>query len=216
MQPVISLGPWTLPSYPAGLTVVIALSALVGWRLWGGPARAWTLICVAVLAGGVLGGRATHVIAHWGYFQAALGEALRLDGGGLDWWGAALGGIGGAVLAARIQRRPVAPILDALTPALPLLMLAGSLGCYAATCAYGAEIATLAGVSPLIAAELPDVYGFFAPRYQTQLWMAAWAVLLLGLVGVCFWKGWLARRRFWLALALLTAGMALAGLYRAA
>jgi phosphatidylglycerol:prolipoprotein diacylglycerol transferase len=215
MQPVISLGPWALPSYSTALIAAIALSALVGWRLWRGPARAWTLICVAVLAGGVLGGRMAHVLAHWGYFQFAPGEALRLDGGGLDWWGAALGGLGGAALAARVQRRKLAPILDALTPALPLLALAGSLGCWAATCAYGAEVPTLAGVSTLVAAELPDVYGLVAPRYQTQLWMAGWSLLLLGLVGVWFWRGWLARWRFWLALALVALGMAIIGPYRA-
>jgi len=37
-----------------------------------------------VLAGGVLGGRALHVLANWAYFQNAFGEALRLNGGGLD------------------------------------------------------------------------------------------------------------------------------------
>ncbi len=216
MQPTLSFGPLSMPTYTAALSAAIAISALAGWRLWGGPARAWGIICLTVLVGGVLGGRAAHVLANWGYFQAALGEALRVNGGGLGWWGAVAGGIAGAALAARLLHTSLARILDALTPALPLLALAGSLGCYAATCAYGAEIPTLAGVSPLIAAELPDIYGLFAPRYQTQLWMAAWALGLLVFVGLCFWRGWLIRWRFWLTLALLTLGMAVIGLYRAA
>lgn len=215
MQPVINFGPLSMSSYTAALTMAIGLSALIGWRLWPGPTRAWGIICLSALAGGVLGGRAAHVLAHWDYFQYAFGEALRVDGGGLDWWGAALGGIGGAALASRWLCTSLPQILDALTPALPLLMLAGALGCYAATCAYGAEIPTLAGVPPLIAAELPDVYGLLAPRYQTQLWIAGWSLLLLALTGMCFWRGWFARWRFWMALALLALGMAIIGRYRA-
>lgn len=215
MQPVISLGPLSMSSYTAALTAAIGLSVCMGWRLWRGPARTWGWISLCVLVGAVLGGRIAHVLAHWDYFQNAFDEALRLNGGGLDWWGAVLGGIGGAVLASRLLRTPLVRILDALTPALPLLMLAGALGCYAATCAYGAEIPVLAGVSPLMAVELPDVYGLLAPRYQTQLWTAGWALLLLALTGLCYWRGWFRRWRFWLALALLTLGMVIIGRYRA-
>ncbi|HYO89656.1 MAG TPA: prolipoprotein diacylglyceryl transferase family protein [Candidatus Limnocylindrales bacterium] len=216
MQPLLSLGPLSMSSYTAALTLAIALSALAGWRLWAGPARAWGFISLCVLVGGVLGGRAAHVLAHWDYFQAALEEALRINGGGLDWWGAVLGGIAGAAVASRFLRTSLSRILDALTPALPLLALAGSVGCYAAMCAYGAEIPTLAGVSPLVAAELPDVFGMAAPRYQTQVWIAGWSLLLLALVGLWFWRRWLVRWRFWLTLALLTLGMAVIGPYRAA
>jgi len=70
------------------------------------------------------------------------------------------------------------------------------------------------GVSPLVAAELPDVYGIPAPRYQTQLWAALWALGLLALVALLVWRGWPRRGRFWIALALLAAGMAVIGLYR--
>lgn len=216
MPPVLILGPVGLPTYPAALTLAIGVAALLGWRLWGGPARVWCTIALFVLVGAVLGGRLAHVLNHWDYFQNALSEAVRVNGGGLDWFGAALGGIAGAALAARLLATPLAPVLDALTPALPLLALAGSIGCAAAACAYGREIPSLAHVSPLVAAELPDVYGLLAPRYQTQLWQALWALALLGVVTVLFWRGWLRRWRFWLTLGLLTGGMLLIGPFRAA
>jgi phosphatidylglycerol:prolipoprotein diacylglycerol transferase len=216
MPPVIVFGPLTIATYTAALSVALAVSALIGWRLWPGAPRAWWTICVFALAGGVLGGRLAHIVAHWDYFQNALGEALRVNGGGLDWWGAALGGIAGVGLAARLLHVPAGPALDALTPALPLLMLAGSVGCAAAACAYGREILTLAGVSPLVAAELPDVYGLFAPRYQTQLWQAGWALALLVWVALIFWRGWLRRWRFWVTLGLLTLGMLLIRPFRMA
>jgi phosphatidylglycerol:prolipoprotein diacylglycerol transferase len=215
MPPVLTLGPLDMPTYRAALTLALGLSALVGWRLWAGPGRAWWTICVVALVGGVLGGRLAHVLNHRDYFQFALAEAVQITGGGLDWAGAALGGMAGAILAARLLRLPPGPVLDALTPALPLLMLAGSVGCAAAACAVGREIPTLAGVSPLVAAELPDGYGLFAPRYQTQLWQALWALAMLGWVALVFWRGWLKRARFWLTLALLASGMLLIGGFRA-
>ena len=216
MPPVLTLGPLSMPTYTGLLTLTIGLAALIGWRLWGGPGRTWAAICLVTLIGGVLGGRLAHVLGHWDYFQNALGEAIRVNGGGIDWWGAVLGGIAGAALGARLCRTPFLPVLDALTPALPLLALAGSVGCSAVACAYGKEIPTLAGVSGWVAAELPDVYGLPAPRYQTQLWMALWSLGLLALTGLLFWRGWLRRGRFWLVLALLTLGMALIGPFRAA
>jgi len=216
MPPVLTFGSLSMSTYTAALTVAIGLSALAGWRLWGGPGRTWCFICLFTLLGGVLGGRLAHVINHWDYFQFALDEALRVNGGGLDWAGAALGGIAGAALTARALRTPIAPVLDALTPALALLALAGSVGCAAAACAYGREIPTLAGISPLVAAELPDVYGLLAPRYQTQWWQALWSLALLGWVALLFWRGWLRRWRFWITLGLLALGMLLIGTWRAA
>lgn len=214
MPPILTVGPLEMPTYRAALTLALGLSALTGWRLWGGPGRTWWTICVAALVGGVLGGRLAHVLDHWDYFQSALGEAVQVIGGGLDWWGAILGGIAGTLLAARVLRAPAGPVLDALTPALPLLMLAGSVGCAAAACAVGREIPTLAGVSPLIAAELPDVYGLSAPRYQTQLWQSIWALGLLAWVALVYGRGWLRRWRFRVTLVLVSAGMLLAGLFR--
>lgn len=215
MPPILNFGPFSLPTYNAVLTLAIGVSALIGWRLWGGPGRSWCVICLFTLLGGVLGGRLAHVINHWDYFQFALDEAIRVNGGGLDWAGAALGSIAGATLTARVMRTPIAPVLDALTPALPLLALAGSVGCAAAACAYGREIPTLAGVSPLVAAELPDVYGLAAPRYQTQAWQALGSLLLLAGVALVFWRGWLRRWRFWITLGLLVMGMLVMGPYKA-
>ena len=215
MTPMLTLGTLSMPTYTAALTLAIGLSALAGWRLWGGPGRSWCWICLFTLFGGVLGGRLAHVIHHWDYFQFALDEALRINGGGLDWAGAALGGLAGAALTARALRTPIAPVLDALTPALPLLALGASLGCAVVACAYGREIPTLAGISPLVAAELPDVYGLAAPRYQTQAWQALWSLALLAWVGLVFWRGWLRRWRFWITLGLLALGMLLIAPYRA-
>lgn len=214
MPPVLTIGPLSLPAYTAALSLAVAVAVAWGWRLWGGPPRAWLAICLLALVGGVLGGRALHVLSNWAYFQNAVGEALRVNGGGLDWPGAVTGGLAGAALAARALRTPLGPVLNALTPALPLLALAGSAGCAAAACAYGREIPTLAGVSPLVAVELPDVYGLPAPRYQTQLWAALWALGLLVLVALLVWRGWARRGRFWITLALLAAGMAVIALYR--
>src|SRR5690606_38377072 len=85
----------------------------------------------------------------------------------------------------------------------------------AANCGFGAEVNTLANYPPLVVAELPDVYGIPAPRYNTQLFGLVLALLALGLTIWLFRRGLLVGRRFWLVLALLSAGMFAIGFFRA-
>jgi prolipoprotein diacylglyceryltransferase len=115
----------------------------------------------------------------------------------------------------RWRKLEFARLLDVLTPALPLLALAGWWGCRAANCGFGAEVDTLANYPPLVVAELPDVYGIPAPRYNTQAFGLALALLVFGLTVWLFRRGLLVGRRFWLVLALLSAGMFGIGFFRA-
>jgi phosphatidylglycerol:prolipoprotein diacylglycerol transferase len=212
--PEITLGPVTLRIFSLSLTLAliasIGLAALRrGWRL-GDLAD----VCLGAFAGGIVSARLFHVLLQWRYFADNLGEAFRLNAGGLDWHGAVLGGLIGLWLATRWRKLSLRATLDALTPALPLLALAGWIGCYAAACGYGAEVDTLAHYSPLIVSEMPDIYGIAAPRYNTQLFGVALALVILVIVALLFWRQWLYYRRFWLMLGLLSAGMFLIGFYR--
>jgi prolipoprotein diacylglyceryltransferase len=203
------------------LAIAIVLSAYASWRSYNtvfGAIRfgRWADVCLCALAGAILVGRAAHVLLNWTYFSENLSEAWRLNAGGIDGLGASLGGMIGAALGAKWRRLPLNNTFDALTWALPLLAFAGWAGCAASggRCGFGREIQTLAYTSPLVAAELPDVFGIIVPRYQTQLWGAILALCLLGLVALCFWRGWLVHRRFWLVLILLLISMALIGAFR--
>jgi hypothetical protein len=76
------------------------------------------------------------------------------------------------------------------------------------------EVDTLAHFPAWTVAETADIYGIAAPRYNTQvfgLWLTG-ALLLIAVI--LLWRGWLRGARFWLMLALFSAGMFVIGFFR--
>ncbi len=73
--------------------------------------------------------------------------------------------------------------------ALPWIAAAAWVGCAAAGCAYGAEVRTLADYPPGVTAELRDVYGIAAPRWNTPLYGVVLAGMMVGVVGGMMWVG---------------------------
>jgi phosphatidylglycerol:prolipoprotein diacylglycerol transferase len=189
-------------------------------------------IYLIALLGAVAGARLFHVLLNWNYFADALNEITMISLGGLDWHGAVLGGIVGLLLVLKIQnfvgtRRalslhiPSAPeipsfhaLLDALTPALPLVGLAGWWGCLAASCGYGTQVDNLSHYPAFAVAETADVYGIVVPRYNTQNFGLILSAVVLLVVALLFWRGWLRYRRFWLTLFALSVGMFVIGFFR--
>jgi prolipoprotein diacylglyceryltransferase len=210
-----------MSAYSLILTIAILISAYASWRSYNAVFSEirfgrWVDVCLCALVGAILVGRTAHVALNWTYFSDNLNETWRLNAGGMDGLGALVGGVIGAALGAKWRRLPLKNTFDALTWALPLLAFAGWSACAASggRCGFGREIQTLAYTSPLIAAELPDVFGIVVPRYQTQLWGAILALCLLAFVALCFWRGLLVYRRFWLVLILLILSMGLIGAFR--
>lgn len=221
-----TIGPWTFPTFNLVLTLAILVSAGLGLRRLTRPG-AVADVYLAALVGGVVGARLFHVLLDWDYFAANLSEAFVLSLGGLDWHGAVLGGLaglysGGWVHMQFAARRGLSPtrayrfadLLDTLTPALPLISLAAWWGCLAASCSYGAQVDNLSSYPALAVSETADVYGIAAPRYNTQLFGMLLSLAVLLWVGLLFWRGWLRQRRFWLTLALLSAGLFVIGFFR--
>lgn len=214
-----TIGPWTVQTFTLILALAIALSAVIGLRRDVTRADAY----LAAFVGSVIGARLLHVLLNLDYFADNLNEAFNLSAGGLDWHGAVMGGVAGLYVAAWLQRRDhsgigtryIVSLRNSLTPALPIIGLGAWYGCLAAGCGYGREVDTLANYSPLVAAELVDVFGIVAPRYATPFFGMALSggVLLVALVII--WRGWLREGRFWFVLALLSAGMFVIGFFRA-
>ncbi len=205
---------FSVPIYSLALTVGIALSIGIGIRR--STLRVTTVIdlCLGACVGGVIGARIAHVLLNWPYFEDNLSEAFHPSAGGLDWHGAVIGGLVGLALIAWVRQLKLRDLLDTLSPALPLLALAGWFGCWAAVCGYGAEVDTLAHYPAFAVAETRDVYGIVAPRYNTQIFGMALAFALLIVSFALIRQGWLKYRRFWLLLALLSAGMFMIGFFR--
>lgn len=216
-----TIGPWTLQTFTLFIAAAVFTSAVIGiyrTRLVSGGtfsrlgAAADTYL--AALVGGVILARLGHVLLSWDYFGSNLGEAFHIELGGLNWHGAVLGGVIGLYMMARLRRMDARNLLDALTLGLPLIGLAGWWGCMASACGYGLEVPALYDHPAFTVSESPDIFGIVAPRYNTQLFGLLLALVLLALASLMIWRGWLPYRRFWLVLALLSAGMFVIGFYR--
>lgn len=203
-----------VPIYSLALALGIAACVGIGARRSGAGLGRMIDVGLGAVIGGIIGGRLEHVLLNWGYFEANVSEALRPSAGGLGWHGAVIGGVVGLALVARWRGLGTRTLLDALAPGLAVLAFAGWLGCWAAPCGYGAEVATLAGMPAWAAGETRDVYGIIEPRYNTQVFGMGLALALLAVSWIMERRGWLAGRRFWFLLALLSAGMFVIGFWR--
>jgi phosphatidylglycerol:prolipoprotein diacylglycerol transferase len=223
-----TIGPWTFLTFTLFLALAIALGAVIGMRRLENPGAAADAYLVAAL-GGVIGARLFHVLLNWDYFADNLHEAANMRLGGLDWHGAVIGGMIGLFIGVRLrnkigERREAAArpykrldfrdLLDSLTPVLPITGLAGWWGCLASSCGYGLEVDNLSNYPAWAVSETGDVFGIAAPRYNTQFFGLILSALILLVVLILFWRGWLRYRRFWFTLALLSAGMFVIGFFR--
>ncbi len=217
MNPILTVGPFSLAVFSSLILLAagigLALLAVVARHRGESPLR-WVDAGLGALAVGVIGARLLHVALHWDYFAARVAEIADLRAGGMDWHGAALGGLIGAALVARWRGVAWRPLSDTLALAWPAGLILGSLACGAAACGYGAEVWTLADFPAWAVGESPDVYGFVAPRYNTQAFAAALGLGLLALMILLAWRGGLRGTRLWLALGLSAAGLFVTGFYR--
>ncbi|MCI0398213.1 MAG: prolipoprotein diacylglyceryl transferase [Chloroflexi bacterium] len=207
MYPILDrYGPFFLYSF----TVVmgLGLAAAIGLTAWlekravqqaAGQRPEWLDGLLLGLAAGLVGGRIGFVWANWPYFQERPGEIGLVWQGGLSYHGALLAGLLALRGWAAWRRRPVAIYAGLLAPGLALGSAFGWLACWLEGCAYGRE--TLPG---LLAADLPDGFGVYGLRYQTQLVGLATCLAALGALPM--------QRRlppallFWLTLLVLSSG----------
>lgn len=154
----------------------------------------WLMAWLTLFVGALIGGRLGFVFWRWDYFQQRPFQTFQLWRGGLSYWGALAGGLVALWLWTRWQKRPFFTYANLFAPALVLVHAAGWLACYFEGCAYGRE--TFTG---LLATDLPDEFGIFAVRYQTQL-IGFFLTVILFLALLWFWRrGWNGRL-FWIAL----------------
>jgi phosphatidylglycerol:prolipoprotein diacylglycerol transferase len=181
MYPILGrYGPFFLYSY----TVVMALGLAcgVGLTAWlerrdGAHHPGWIDGLIVAIVAGLAGGRAGFVIANWTYFSEEPGEIGLVWQGGLSYHGALLAGMLGLLTWAVWRRRSFARVSGLFAPGLVLVSAFGWLACWFEGCAYGRE----AAFGPLVA-DLPDSYGVYALRYQTQLMGVIFCLLIFPLI----------------------------------
>lgn len=95
-------------------------------------------ILITAMISGVLGSRIFYVVQNWWYYKNHLGEVIRIDKGGLVFYG-------GFILALLILivyirkycRADVIRVFDVMSPALALAHAFGRVGCFFNGCCFG-------------------------------------------------------------------------------
>jgi len=91
----------------------------------------WTMVAA------ILGARALFVIQNWADFSGNLAEIVRIDHGGLVFYGGFFGAILAVILLCRIRKLKLYEIADLLAPVVPLGQVFGRVGCFLNGCCYG-------------------------------------------------------------------------------
>lgn len=183
MYPILTrLGPFFVYSF----TAVFAVGLLLSWRITQvqsskKPLAGWPDAALAALLPGWLGARVSFVFLNWSYFAERPSELFHPWQGGLTAFGGLAGGIIGLWVWCWWRKRPFLTYADLFSPAFLLLIVTGWTACWVEGCAYGATTT----LGPL-AADLPDHFGVFAVRYQTQL--LGMGLNLLALFFVLLWQ----------------------------
>jgi len=225
----LTFGSWTVQTFTLALAIGITLSAAIGLRRSQQPGRTADLY-LGALVGGVIGARVFHILLNWDYFAGNFNESFDLRAGGLDWHGAVLGGLFGLWIVAKISSKFRVPssesktqsstlstqhsVLSTLIFALPIIGFAGWYGCMAAGCGYGREVDSLANYPAWSVTESHDVFGIVAPRFNTPLFGMVLCGVVLLMILLLTWRGWIPKSRFWFGLALLSLGMFVIGFFR--
>ena len=204
MYPILArYGPFFLYSYTVVLAVGIAAGiGLAFWRRRGRQGSlAWLDGLLVGLVAGLIGGRAGFVWLEWAYFVERPSQILQFPQGGLNYHSALLAGLlawwGWTVW----RKRPFIPDADLLAPSFALVSAFGWLACWLEGCGYGRA----APSGHWLAADLPDTFGVYAWRYQTQL-LGIGLSLLVFLWALRRQRHWPPGRALWFVIFALSLG----------
>lgn len=131
------------PVYWYGILVALGfLAAVTHWnrlaKRFGLPEGIGSDLGLIVILGGILGARIAYVLSNAGYFAQHPAEIVRIDQGGLIFYGGFLLSTACVIVMARIRKLPLWPLGDFAISALPLGHAFGRFGCLLNGCCYGA------------------------------------------------------------------------------
>lgn len=94
-----------------------------------------------IIIGGVVGCRALHVVQHWPDFAGKPWyEVLRLDRGGLSWYGCFFTILPAALIYFRWKRLDTLAMVDLFTVFVTMAQFLGRLGCFCNGCCWGMRV----------------------------------------------------------------------------
>ncbi len=147
---LLQLGPITLRAY--GLCM--ALGFLFGWqaaarlcRRTGQDADRLTSLLTWMMLSSVAGARAAYVMEHWtAEFSGNLSAIIRVDQGGLMFYGGFITAAVVLLLHAFLQKQNLFAITDLVLTVVPLGHAFGRVGCFLHGCCYGKLTTSCIGV----------------------------------------------------------------------
>jgi len=203
------MGPFLIYSYTVVLSLgILAATGVTSWLAIKQQIDKWFDAVLVCLIFGLIGGRFGFVLANWVYFQDHTSSIYKLWQGGYSYFGALFASILGLWVwtwwgkrsLLQTQGKFFPTYSDLLAPGFALLCAFGWLACWLDGCAYGLETI----ISPL-SADLPDEFGIFAVRYQTQMMGMVWSLLVF-IFTILTHVHWRKGQLFWLTLGLISLG----------
>ncbi len=137
---LLQIGPVTLYSYGLMIAVGFVLSTMLILREAGkeGVSREGIFdAMIAILAGGLIGGRLLFVLINWQYYLRHPLSIIFLNEGGMAIQGAIAGGLLAGLLVCRIKKLPFWRASDIVVPYIALGQAIGRIGCFLNGCCYG-------------------------------------------------------------------------------
>jgi phosphatidylglycerol:prolipoprotein diacylglycerol transferase len=194
-------------------TVVMVLGIIIGIILISRSARHiytpdWFDALLVILVAGLLAGRIGFVLWRWDYFQERLDETWQIWQGGLNYHTALVASILALLGWAIVGKRSFYRYAALFAPAFVLATVFGWAACWLEGCAYGQET-----VLSMLSADLPDDFGVYAVRYQTQL-AGIMLALLIFLFILWYQKDHPNSYVFWLVVAMISLSHLLTSLLR--
>lgn len=132
----------TRPIYWYGVLLAVGLAAAwahlrrLGRRFGYGEQLVSNMVLIAMV-GGLAGARIAYVIANWPQYASRWTEIIRIDHGGLVYYGGLLGAAAALSLHAVASKIPWRRYADFIITALPLGHAFGRIGCFMNSCCYG-------------------------------------------------------------------------------
>jgi len=162
---------------------------------------------VIALAGGIVGARLFYVIDNWDAFAGHLTRIIRIDQGGLAFYGGLMGGAVGLLGALWSKRLPIRPTLDVTVSLVPLGHAFGRIGCFLNGCCFGKVTHSWVGMRfPRILNSAGETIGsepyvhqlrhglidgsqtWSLPVYPTQLFEVGYELLFFGILSYLLFR----------------------------
>ncbi len=212
MHPILfKLGPLTFYSYGLMLAVAYLVSSSlaardarrIGAKIH--PNQVANLFFFTLI-GGIVGARIFYIIANWDFYRVNLHQILRLDQGGLVWYGGLIGGFLIAAGYLTLKKLPFLETFDLVSPYLALAHSIGRIGCFLNGCCFGKPTHSIFGVYfpnrliPIHPTQLYSSVGLFIiflvllqwrkrKRFTGEIGLAYLFLYSLGRFGVEFLRG---------------------------